>query len=185
MTKRVLIQIISHSPKLIFMLTFTLFFYVVAWHFGIRQTVKLIIRYTEMSENDHYNKQQSIQPEDLSRRIEELDIKMGCRDIQSDDIRQSLLDRLTTIGTTFHFSMVDIPAGYIYIKQEYQVMINTFVITGNYNTLLRLMYIMDTTKMSGSLISARMYSHKPYQTAEPELRLALFFQNLIKNHEAK
>jgi len=116
----------------------------------------------------------------MLRRLENLDLSMGCSNLPGNDIRQAILERLSQTGKSCPFKMVDIPEAYTYEKQGYSVMVNTFVMTGDYTRLVRLMYSMDTCRAPGRVIASRIFIHKTYQLAIPELRLALYFQHIKK-----
>jgi hypothetical protein len=181
MNVRTFIQILFRSPKLTLSAAGVILLYVVAWQAGIKKSVVLISRYSEIS-SAAGKQQQRARPEELLIRLENLDRQMGCSDLAEDEIRQSILEHLSQAGSSCPFKMVDIPAGYVYGKQGYAVMVNTFVLAGDYPDLLRLMYRIDTSHSSGRVISSRLFMHKTYQLSAPELRLALYFQHIKKKN---
>lgn len=180
-----IVHILRYSPRLSMMVTGVLVIYLLAWQFGICRTITLLTQYAAVSNTSKIQREHRSSPEDLVLYLDELDNKMGCSDLPGDDIRQAILDRLSQTGRHCPFTMVDIPASYSYKKKEYTVMVNTFIITGNYGNLIRLMYSMDTASAPGNLISTRLYIHRNFHAAAPELRLALYFQHLMKNHETQ
>jgi|GEM_PF-1533256 len=185
MTIRTKLHILFHSRRLILMITGVVLVYLLSWQFGIKRTVILFMRLSEVSRTARLQQEQIAQPEELFRHLENLDRIMGCSDLTGIDIRQAILDQVSQEERSYPFSMVDIPKGYIYEKQGYTVMVNTFVMAGEYSKLLRLMYNMDTSRTPGQVIASRMFTYKTYQAAEPELRMALYFQHLKKKYDTQ
>jgi hypothetical protein len=183
MTMPALIHIVLRSPRIAMMLAGVMLIYLLAWQFGIKKTVSLLSRYEAVNCSAKNPQEQIVRPEELLSRLENLDRLMGCSNLTGDDIRQAILERLSLTGKNHPFTMVDIPEEYVYEKQRYTVTVNTFVVAGGYPALLRLMYSMDTCQAPGQVITSRIYLHKAYQSAVPELRLALYFQHIKKKHE--
>jgi len=185
MTTSVSFKLLYHSPKLTLKVCGVILIYILAFQFGIRKTIIQFSKYVEMNHTAEKQSDITDSPEELNNRLGSLDRLMGCSELDANVIRQSILERLSRAGKSFPFTMVDIPEGYVYDKQGYTVIVNTFVMTGKYQELLRLLYCMDTARAPGSVVSSRMYFHKTYQLAIPELRLAIFFQHLKKNNNVQ
>jgi hypothetical protein len=151
-----------------------------SWHFGFQRTIQLYSRYLILHDKADQQVQYSAGQDRLTGRLNDLRQHLGGADVPENEIRQDILNRLTILGNKYRFYIVGIPAVYAYNREGYRVMINTFILEGSFDQLLKVLYELEMQSFSERIISVKWSVKKSYQSKATKLYMTLFFQHFQK-----
>ena len=168
------------SPKLLLLIAGLLFLCFLAYKLAILRTIEVFVKIQELSEKATNLEDLPQRMEAFTATLDNLERIIGGADTSSAGVRQNILNRITVLGEQYPFSITDIPSGYLYREQDYEILINTFVLQGNFRDLLNVLYNLEKDVGSGKVVSSRFYIQKDYLTRKPKLMLAIYLQHIKK-----
>ena len=121
----------------------------------------------------------------LERRLEEINHKIGESYSQGPEFQKNLLGEISTHCQKFSLVLSEFPQVHTFRRQDYEFITEYAKIEGKYLSLLKLLYMIETTGSFGRLVSVNFQSVEDLRTKETKLTMAIYVQTVRQTKDAK
>ena len=176
------LKILLKNPRLAIFPAVIIILIVISFKFGFSRTWNRISTCNDLLKKLEKIDQEESDPRYLEQKLTDLEHQIGFSNLPETEIRQNILDRLMVAGSLFTFRITRIPPANIYQEDDFEVIINTFSVEGNYDHLLRLLNKLEFDREVPKIISSCFRLNKDRITNKTSLSLSLYFQTIRKTN---
>jgi hypothetical protein len=150
------------------------------YSFAIKKTIALVNEVQANSDKINSAKNAPARSQALKKEIEKIDTKIGAFNKVQENEQQSLLELITDYSHTKGTVLREFPEVTRENNGSFIVETNRFVVEGNFQSLLDLVYLLEQNKVPGKIASVDYVLKKDLKTKEMALTATIYLQNIKK-----
>ncbi|MDD2196883.1 MAG: hypothetical protein PHE03_10365 [Bacteroidales bacterium] len=173
---------LTYRSKFLYLLIASVALMWIVYILSIKETLRIKKQYLEVARQTERvgNATQSILF--YERELSRVDSLVGSDKYMGNYTQEQLLQKISEYSIKEKINILSFPGPHVYIENNYRVFTYQVEISGDYASLLWLLYELETGNNPGVIKSASLYTTKLSGQATPILVLKLFIQD-IKNLE--
>lgn len=151
--------------------------------FAIKKTITQRNEYNNLQTKIELIKNAPSMAIQLQQQLLQMDAKIGNNTSNGQKTGQALLELLSDYCKNNKAVLRDFPASKNLQQGDLLVETNVFIVEGNYETLLKLVYLLEQKQKLGKVASVRYQYKKDIKTRNMALTATVYLQNIKKQNE--
>lgn len=169
----------STKNKLLIAGAFTLLYLI--YVFALKKTVDVYTEYEGSKDKIELIANAPQRTGELEKELQEINARIGTHQLPGIKTRQLLLELVSNYCQKNKAVLREFPDSETMEKEGLLVETNRFTVEGNYNTLVKLVYLMEQEYKIGRVASVKYQLKKDFKTQKMALTATMYIQNI--NHK--
>ncbi|MBL7884741.1 MAG: hypothetical protein JNL69_11775 [Bacteroidia bacterium] len=171
---------LSYKKKNQLLLLIAVSMMLIIYNFAIKRTIEVIKSVNAGSEQLEIASNAPQAAEQLKKELKLIDSKIGTLNPKELNNEQALLELVTEYCQSQKAILREFPKTTIHEQGELIIETNNFLVQGNFNTLLNLVYILEQKSKLGKISSVKYQLKKDFKSKEMILTASIYIQKIKK-----
>jgi hypothetical protein len=148
--------------------------------FAIKKTIRVYTQYSNAKNKIEQASNIPFMITKLEKELRKIDEKIGSQNYTGINTEQNLLEVITIYCQKNHAVLREFPQATASLQGNLLVETNVFIVEGNFNTLLNLVYLLEQKSKLGKVASVHYQFKKDIKTRDIVLTATIYIQNIKK-----